>query len=161
MAVQISYDVKGYNRVRNALRKMASEHGDTIDKTVKGFAQNQRARLKSYGYPSQRLAPQPFKTDKQRRWFFWALDAGLINVPYIRTGRLANSWRAEQKGKGEWAIANSAEYASWVVGRGAQSHYHKNHWWIAQDIIDEEVGKLTEDLTHELLELADEMEGAI
>jgi len=161
MAVQLSYDVKGYNRVRNSLRKMASEYKRETDDTVKDFAKDQRAKLKSFPYPTPRRIAQPFKTDKSRRWFFWALHTGLIQVPYVRTGVLASSWRAEQSGWADWSVANSAPYASLVIGRDEQSEYHKNHWWVAQDIIEEETPQLTEDLTDNILELADEMEGTI
>lgn len=161
MAVKLSYDVKGYNRVRNALRKLASEYREEIDSTVKDFAQAQRKELKSFGYPTPKRASQPFKTDKQRRWFFWALRTGLISVPYVRTGILASSWRAENNGWADWSIANSASYAALVVGRGEQSHYHKNHWWVSQDIIEEKTPDLTAKLTEEIIELADGMEGTV
>ena len=39
-------------------------------------------------YPPVRKKKQPFKTDKQRRYFFYALKRGLIKVPYRRDGLL-------------------------------------------------------------------------
>ena len=159
MTVELSYDVKGYNRVRNALRKMASEYREEIDETVQDFAKDQRANLKSFRYPEPRRISQPFKTDKQRRWFFFALRTGLISVPYVRTGVLASSWRAESSGWAEWSVVNSAAYSALVVGRGTQVRYHKDHWWIAQDVIEENTPELTKNLSDEILELADGMEG--
>ena len=32
-------------------------------------------------------------SDRQRRWFFWALKEGKIEVPYKRTGTLGRSWQ--------------------------------------------------------------------
>ena len=161
MAIKVSYDVKGYNRVRNALRKLASEYKKELDSTIGDWTKKQRAGLKSHGYPAQSNAPQPFKTERQRRWFFWALKNGIINVPYKRTGIMASSWRATKRGDSDWVIENSAAYTALVVGRGTQAQYHKNHWWVAQDIIEEETPDLTRKLTEEILELASGMEGTV
>ena len=32
-------------------------------------------------------------SDRQRRWFFWALREGKIEIPYKRTGTLGRSWQ--------------------------------------------------------------------
>jgi len=32
-------------------------------------------------------------SDRQRRWFFWALKEGKIEIPYKRTGTLGRSWQ--------------------------------------------------------------------
>lgn len=161
MAIALKYDVKGYNRVRNSLRKLASEYRETTDDTVKDWTKEQKAGLKGFGYPAQRNAPQPFKTAKQRKWFFWALSEGIIEVPYRRTGKLASSWRAKKEGWSHWTLENSAAYASLVVGRNEQARYHEGHWWIAEDVIEEGSGDLTEELTEEILDLASGMEGVV
>lgn len=161
MSVSLQYEFKGFNRVRNSLRKMASEYRETTDNTVKDWTKDKRAGMKSFGYPAQKNAPQPFVTDRQRRWFFWALNSGLITVPYSRTGTLANSWRVRKSGWSHWVLENSASYAALVVGRGQQAAYHEDHWWTADDIIEDEVGDLTKELTDELVDLAKGMEGAI
>jgi len=152
MGVALQYDFKSWNRVRNSLRALASEYRDATDNTVKDWTKDQRAGMKRFGYPPQRNAPQPFKTDRQRRWFFWALRTGQITVPYQRTGRLANSWRARQEGWSHWVLENSAAYAALVVGRGKQAKYHEGHWWVAEDIIENDVPNLTRDLSDEIVE---------
>ena len=159
--VSLEYHFKGFNRVRNSLRKLASEYRATTDETVKDWTKDQRSGMKGFGYPAQRNAPQPFKTDRQRRWFFWALRTGQITVPYSRTGTLANSWRARKEGWSHWVLENSAAYAALVVGRGEQAKYHEGHWWIAENIIEEDAADLTEDLTEEILDLASGMEGLV
>ncbi len=156
--VSLKYEFEGYNRVRNSLRKLASEYRETTDGTVKDWTKGQRADMKSATYPPQTNAPQPFKTSRQRRWFFWALKTGQITVPYVRTGLIANSWRAKKDGWSHWLLENSAAYAHLVVGRGTQARYHEGNWWIADDIIDDSVGDLTTDLTEDLVDLAKEME---
>lgn len=152
--VSIDYEIKGYNRVANALRKLASEYKQEIDQTIGEFAKDQRVTLKGYGYPSQTNNPQPFKTDRQRRFFFWALENGVIQVPYPRTGTLANSWRTRQNGWADWVVENSTAYGVLVVGRGKQAKYHQGNWWVAEDVIEENVPELTERLSEELVGLA-------
>jgi len=161
MAISLKYDIKGFNRVRNSLRKLASDHAETIDGSIEDFVKEHRAGFKSFGYPAQKKGPQPFKTDRQRRFFFWALRTGVIEVPYKRTGVLASSWRATKQGDAFWSLENSAAYAALVVGRGEQSFYHLNQWWVAEDIVEEDMPELTKDLTKDLLDLAKGMEGAI
>lgn len=158
MAASLRYEFEGYNRVRNGLRKLAAGYREETDSTVGDWTKDQRAGMKGYGYPSQRNAPQPFKTDRQRRWFFWALKEGIITVPYARTGRLANSWRARRDGWSHWVLENSAVYAALVVGRGQQARYHEGHWWTAEDIIADDVPELTKELTEEIVGLAKGME---
>ena len=97
--------------------------------------------------------PQPFKTERQRRWFFYALREGLITVPYTRTGLLANSWRTKREGWADWVIENSAIYGALVVGRGKQASYHQNHWWIAEDVIEKDTPDLTRRITKDLMDL--------
>ena len=109
--------------------------------------------MKGYGYPTQSGKAQPFKTERQRKYFFWALDQGIIVVPYPRTGRLANSWRARKNGWSDWVLENSTAYGALVVSRGKQAVYHQGNWWIAEDIVDQEVPILTEDLSKELVGL--------
>ncbi|MCK5642224.1 MAG: hypothetical protein KAJ19_15570 [Gammaproteobacteria bacterium] len=158
MAVALKYDIKGYNRVRNSLRKLASEYREETDSTIEDWTKKQRAELKAHSYPPQLNAPQPFKTERQRRWFFWALSTGKISVPYSRTGVLASSWRAVKSGWGHWLLENSAAYSALVVSQGNQSKYHEGHWWTADEIIAKDVKDLTEDLTENLVDLTDGMD---
>lgn len=150
MPAAVDYRFIGYKRVRNDLRKLASEYRREIDETIKDWTKSKRARLKSYGYPPQTNKPQPFKTEKQRRFFFWALREGIIVVPYPRTGRLANSWSANKEGWANWVLKNSAIYAKFVIAKDTQSNYHKGNWWVAEDVIDEDVSELTKALTERL-----------
>ena len=149
----IEYELHGYNRVQNALRSLASQHPEATDKAIGEWTKAQRAYLKGYGYPAQSHKPQPFKTERSRRWFFWALNAGIITVPYQRTGRLANSWRAERRGPSDWLLANSAEYASLVIGAGRQARYHEDNWWTAEEVIKPKTKELVQDVANELMKL--------
>jgi len=57
----------------------------------------------------------PFKTDKQRRWFFANLREGTLDVPYHRTQALSDAWQIV--GSGEKAIlVNDMPYAGYAYG---------------------------------------------
>ena len=155
MPAAISYELKGWNRVRNGLRRLASDYREVTDDSIKDYAAGQRVKLKAAAYPPQSRKPQPFKTAKQRRWFFAALKAGIISVPYSRTGTLANSWRATKSGWSHWLVENSAAYAELVIGDGGQqAKYHQGTWWQAGDIFGADVADLTKELSDELTKLA-------
>lgn len=73
-------------------------------------------------------------TPKQRRYFFWALKEGKIQVPYQRTGQLKGALTAELKLVEDHAVltlsipeSNSAsKYAPYLIGSPAQqSRYFK------------------------------------
>ncbi|CAK0770193.1 hypothetical protein CCP3SC15_400012 [Gammaproteobacteria bacterium] len=68
---------------------------------------------------------QTFKTPKMRRWFFWALKSGLINVPYIRRGKssgIQSSWRLIGRGA-KTTITNQAQGAIYLYDNNRQSRF--------------------------------------
>lgn len=88
-------------------------------------------------YPPQRNAPQPFKTARQRKYFFWALKTGRIQVPYRRTGRLKKGWRTRidlRGGEATLVLWNVEPHAEGVMGRN-QWGYHRSHWYRATDLL--------------------------
>ena len=91
-------------------------------------------------YPKNESRPQPFKTDKSRRWFFANLKSGNISVPYKRTMGLRNHWTYQVSTNGEVSqIGNNVPYAQIVQGRDKQSAYHKETGWAtAEDTLDNE-----------------------
>ena len=134
VAEQVSIELRGYNRVANKFRHIASKGADGLDDEAADFAKEQRRKLKAKPYPAKRP-----------------------NQKYIRTGRLANSWRAEKRAAAQWTISNSASYAFWVVSRKGQAKVHRNRWWIFEDEMEQATPKLTKNLTNRIL---DEWEGA-
>lgn len=159
--MKLEYEYLGYNRVENALRTLATQNRGVTDKTIGKWTKETRAYLKGYGYPAQSGRVQPFKTDRQRRWFFWALRNGLIAVPYRRTGRLANSWRAERRGPSDWLLGNSAEYSGLVIGEGRQSKYHEDNWWTAESLIKPRTSNLTRMVAQDLMKLTSGIGGTV
>lgn len=85
-------------------------------------------------YPPVRRRRMIFKTDKQRRYFFWALRRGIIKVPARRTGRLRRAVYAEtvQTNRNSYTFAvvvdlKRAPYAPYVIGQ-KQAEYHAGNW---------------------------------
>jgi hypothetical protein len=119
----VSIDLNSYNRVENKLRRAASDGAKWLDDEVGEFSRKQRRRLKDARYPAKRPGQK-----------------------YVRTGRLANSWRADKRADAQWTISNTAKYSGYVVGREKQAWMHKNRWWIFED----EMAKSTPELTKAL-----------
>jgi hypothetical protein len=82
--------------------------------------------------PSPAGRKQGFKTEKQRRYFFWALREGIIKLPYKRTGTLGRKWTSRVSPKGRrGTVGNNTPYARVVQDSGYDkySHYHKETGW--------------------------------
>lgn len=127
-----SVRVVGFNRVRNNLRRLVNFHPDVTTPVMKEWGQETRKTLKGTRYPPKRPGQK-----------------------YVRTGRLASSWRAEVN-RGAVSIFNTAKqprqarlYAGYVVGDD-QAWMHKGRWWQARDIIQKQIPKLTDALTRTL-----------
>ena len=79
-----------------------------------------------------------FKTDKSRRYFFWALKKGLIEVPYRRgqspgSESLDKKWTSKyDRNKFEAVVGNNASYARLVQG-GKQTKMMKMIGWKTVD----------------------------
>lgn len=85
-------------------------------------------------YPAQQRRPQPFKSDKQRRYFFYALRKGLIGVPYQRgsspgSRNLKQLWTVEAESPTRVVVGNNAPYGPYVQDRERQSRYHQQTGW--------------------------------
>lgn len=130
----IKYRVVGHSSVENNLRKAAAESKDAGERAYK-WAQGKRAELKSTKYPSY-----------------------LSHFKHKRTGALANGWAVVKNGRNAFAIENRATskfgfpYAVVVVGNaqgkriGRANHPSFKRWWIAREIIDEDIEDLRDEI---------------
>jgi hypothetical protein len=94
-------------------------------------------------YPPAQRRPQPFKTDKQRRFFFAALREGRIEVPYRRTMTLGRRWTTEISGSGldlVGRVGNNTSYGPFVMARADQAAYHAGVWPLAEDVAEQATG---------------------
>lgn len=89
-------------------------------------AANRPTRASVYG--------SAWASEKQRRWFFWALGKGLIDVPYRRgtsrgSERLSKSWSTKRETGLALRIGTNVSYARWVKAEEQQSKYMKAVGW--------------------------------
>ncbi len=82
---------------------------------------------------------EPFKTDKQRRYFFYALEAGIINVPYSRgadpkSERFKASWALQTKNDGLTVIiGDDTTYGPYLMDPRNQSKFSAAIGWPTTD----------------------------
>jgi hypothetical protein len=110
--------ITGNDELLARLRSASAKAPGVMDEISYRWAQNVRAKLKSTPYPPKRPGQR-----------------------YVRTGRLANSWRAERLGKGRALIANSAGYSGYVVGK-KQAWMHRGRWWLGRNVLMESAPEL-------------------
>lgn len=129
--------ITGSERTIARLTRLATQSPKTADRTLYQWAQESRAVLKSTPYPPKRAGQK-----------------------YVRTGRFANSWRAERAGLGKARISNSARspktgrlYPVFVAGDGAgkgQAWMHKGRWRKARDVVDSRIPRLRRALARDI-----------
>ncbi len=100
-------------------------------------------------YPRRRYgAKVTFVSAKQRRFFFWALREGAIQVPYRRTGTLGRRWTAQGRRLGGAAVGilgNITPYAPLVQDLERQVAMHKATGWpTVQGVVEQERDKVRE-----------------
>lgn len=82
-------------------------------------------------YPPPSHGKVTFKSARQRKYFFWALKNGVIQVPYVRTGKLGQSWtwRIETTASGMYGkVGTNMSYARWVQNDELQARIHRGNW---------------------------------
>lgn len=71
-----------------------------------------------------------FVSDRQRRFFFYALKKGILHSPYRRTNVLGNKWTVEaQDGGLTVEVGNNTPYGPYVQSARLQTKYHKAAGW--------------------------------
>jgi len=134
----VGIEIKGYNRVNNKIRKIASNLDKELDAAIGQWTKDTRKELKAQPYPPKFVGPYPWVSEKQRRYVMAAIRRGEIQVPYRRTGTIANSWSAVRVRPSQWRLYNSAQYADYVVGNRfgkRQARIHRGRWYLANDVI--------------------------
>ena len=112
--------------------------GELKTATVQSLSLGQRILGR---YPPQNTSfRMRFKSDRQRRWFFWALRTGLIQVPYRRTTTLGPRWNFTEGFRrlsgGGWRghLNNVTSYAQWVQDERKQAQVHRGRWSTVQTL---------------------------
>jgi hypothetical protein len=123
--------------------KAATRAGLVAEQVVGEYPPQRRATMKQ-------VRGKTFLTDKQRRYFFWALAKGEIKVPYRRTGRTGQGITSAPFARGDvvgFFIGTNSPGAVYVLGtpRQGQAMYHQDWWtplaWSVRDNKDLIVGE--------------------
>lgn len=128
--------ISGFSQLTNKIRTLAELVQGKIDAPFREGAERVVKRLQDY--PPQRQGPQPFRTDKSRRFFFAALKDGRIIVPYRRTEKLKNAWRIQRVGLLTFAATNDTSYGPLVHSAAQQTFYHRQTGWPIQEQVEQE-----------------------
>lgn len=124
----IGIDLQGIQNILSVLQRLPKAARDEFSEDTADFLIKELCKEPPSRYVTRKAAyGKTFFSDKQRRWFFWALGTGKIGVPYRRTGALSRGW--QKIGSGEnLIIANEREGAQWVMG-DTQSRHGKMVGW--------------------------------
>ncbi|MCK4828030.1 hypothetical protein KA005_70525 [bacterium] len=114
---------------------------------IRGAALHVRGSLSRY--PPRKSIPISavggFASDKQRRWFFWALNKGKIQVPYRRTKALEHRWTIKTQDQGFTAIVgNNSPYARFVMGDKQTRMMQMIGWKTTEQVASEETRRVQE-----------------
>jgi hypothetical protein len=94
---------------------------------------------------------QAFQSDRQRKWFFWALRTGVIKVPYVRTRNLGHRWAVASEAYNQVRIGNNAPGAQYVMDADKQSKFMSASGWpTVQAVAKRERAKVIEIIEREL-----------
>lgn len=82
----------------------------------------------------------PYMTPKAKRYFWWALGQGIIEVPYRRgsspgSEKMGANWTVTTPNWYTATVGNKAKYAKYVMGdKEDQARYHQGIWQPASQI---------------------------
>lgn len=115
---QLEFKISDTKPLIDKLHRLMPAVADGLVEAVNSYLITELRKVPPYKHISRTAAyGQPFQSDKQRRWFFWALNGGMIDVPYKRTGELSGNWKTEGEGY-QQKIINSTPWADFVQGPG-------------------------------------------
>ena len=139
----IKIDLLGVKELEAKLDKLPLEVADTAINEVQDYMLNVLKAYPPKNYVTRKAAyGQSFQSDKQRRWFFWALNSGTIQVPYHRSQTLSKGWHKVRKGLFGYLV-NYTPYAVYVLGERKQSrHEELVGWQKVSAIIEERMDKI-------------------
>jgi len=136
--------LRNYPAVRRALEGLARDMGQIQTDILEEFAEEDVVRFlrnpRNY-YPRQVHRRMRIFSERQRRFFWWALRTGRIQVPYRRTYNMASAWHAGRKGKSV-QVYNHSDAAFWTMHNSRQSYHHRGNWPTISDIMNERVNLL-------------------
>jgi hypothetical protein len=134
----IAIDVQGMDELLAKLAQLPDDMKDTVTDDVMKYLKDV---LQAYPPPKhvtrQAAYGQTFFSDKQRKWFFAALNSGALNLPYARTQSYRNAWQQIGTGYGS-LLANETPYSVYLQDEERQSRMSAMIGWKKLSVIIEE-----------------------
>lgn len=124
------------------------QSGRVLRPAMQGSLEVLRGDLARYPRPpAHTWGKWQFVSDKQRRWFFWALRNGQITVPYRRTGSLGRLWTTKITGVGMHMYGHvgnalGQSYGRYVQDKPRQALIHQGRWSTVQDVAKKRIGAI-------------------
>ena len=145
----IKIELLGVKEIEAKLNKLPVEVADEAINDVQDYMLNVLRMYPPKNYITRKQAyGQTFQSDKQRRWFFWALNSGTIEIPYRRTQTLSKGWHKVRNGLFGYLV-NYTPYAVYVLGERKQSRHEELVGWkkVSQEISDraEKINKIIDE----------------
>ena len=139
----IGFEVQGLAELQAKLAKLPKEAQDAMIDEVNAYMLNVMRAYAPYKSVTRRQAyGETFFSDKQRRFFFAALNDGRIQVPYRRTQTLSRGWRVLDKGASSM-LYNEVSYAKYVQDTEQQARLQTAIGWKGyQELLKERMAKI-------------------
>lgn len=138
----IGLEVQGIKEVQKMLTYITPEVKENVMGDVEKFVYDV-VRI----YPKERHIKRKtafgvtFFSDKQRRFYFWALKTGRINVPYKRTYGLRDNWKVTKQAQ-QYLITNPSPYAAYVMGEKQSRMMSRIGWKTIPTLIKDRMGSI-------------------
>ena len=136
----------GDEELRRKLKKLADMR--SLVPSMEEAALHVKGKVSKYPQGNQHR-PQEFKTDKSRRFFFWALKAGVIEVPYRRgqspgSEDHGQSWTIKGMKNGlQQIVGSDTSYGELLQSEAKQTSYHRQTGWrTVEDVTEQEEEKV-------------------
>jgi len=139
----IGFDIEGLPQLQNKLKHLPQDVKDAVGDDIAKYLLNVvRAYPPQKSVTRKQAYGTTFFSDKQRRWFFWALKNGALDVPYKRTQAFSRSWRIIGKGT-DTIVVNETDYGGYLMGPGEQSRMSKIIGWkTTEQVLDERAERI-------------------
>ncbi len=130
--------IQGLNALQRKLSQAQFERA--VSTGLKTAAVELKGRLAEY--PPRIPGAVDFVSDRQRRYFFYALRAGIIEVPYRRgtspgSERFGQSWTVKSRDWHTVVVGNDTSYGPYLMDPDEQSFFHfEGNWKTTDQVID-------------------------
>jgi hypothetical protein len=129
----VGIDIQGLTELQGKLSRAIPSVQDSIVEQVAGYVVKVMQEQPTPNHSITRAQAYPetgdgFFTDRQRKWFFWALRTGKIHVPYTRTQEMRKAWKVYGKGKNA-IVANETQAAVFTMDDERQARFSKLVGW--------------------------------